>query len=140
MCYPVFCLKVSFWNNEFNNEACQSLSFDCYLWLVLNIKLTELDCPLNHAPCCIRLAYRIFNGLVHHYNDCMSLKVWMKLPRSDEQSKCQFLHPWLLHLRPLKSLTCVVDQPLDLVLFTNQGRTDCHMGYNQVQEQIFSLY
>ena len=130
ICYLVFRRKVSFWKRDFNTEVCLSLSFDCYLWLVLNVKLIKLDRPSNHAPCYIRTTHRLFNGLAFHYNDGMSLKVRTKLPRCEEQSKCQFLHPWVFHLNPLKSLTCVVDRPLDLVLFTNQGWIDCCLGYS----------
>ena len=109
---PPFCIVsgvVLVWKSELSNEVHQSLRLNGCLRVVLDVELAKLDCPLDHSPCCLRLVHGLLDGLVHHYQDGVRLKIRSQLTRSYYQRERNLLNSWVLGFYPLESLANVVN-------------------------------
>ena len=79
---PEFSLDIfMFEGGEFCYEICHYLGFYGRLGSIFYIKLTELDGPLYHSSSSLRFIHYFLYGLVHHYYNWVSLKVWTKLSK-----------------------------------------------------------
>ena len=80
MYQPEFSLDIFvFGGGEFCYEIYQHLGFYGRSGSIFYIELTELDGSLYHLSSSLRFIHRFFNGLVYHYYNRVSLKVWTKL-------------------------------------------------------------
>ena len=65
--------------SEFYYEVGYDLSFDGGPWLVLDIKLAQLNSPQRQSTSNFRIAHRPSQGLVGYDVHRMGLKVWLEL-------------------------------------------------------------
>ena len=68
-----------FGGGELCYEVCQCLGFYGHSGSIFYIELTKLDGPLYHLSSSLRFIHYLLNGLVRHYYNRVSLKVWAKL-------------------------------------------------------------
>ena len=72
---------------EFRNKVYQGLSLYSMPWLVLDVKLTEFDCPLDQSSCGFQLVHGFLERVVCHNIDYMGLEVVSQLPRSHDKGE-----------------------------------------------------
>ena len=74
-----FLVVFVFEGGEFCYEIRQHLGFYDCSGSIFYIELTKLDGPLYYSSSGLWFINCFLNGLVHHYYDRVSLKVWTKL-------------------------------------------------------------
>ena len=128
-----------FREGEFCYEICQCLGFYSRPRAIFYIELAELNGPLYHPSSGFRFIHCFINGLVYHYYNWVSLKVWTKFSGGHYYGKGNLFYPRVSGFSSLESLADVIHRELYLILFSDQGSANYSCRHCYVEEEVFSL-